>query len=626
MPDGDHILDAIADAVANGLHVDWAEAARRLTTPEQHAMLESLRAISALATREITPDSHGTTSDPLAASGPAGRRRWLPRMARRVARRVLTPEVLIALTAIPLIALTVMALVSRGSAPGAVASRPIRAALLTVTGAGVVLLLARKRLVATLNRRKRSDPALELGLARITAAIRDAADARELADRVDPLVSQFFRVSGARLLTADATLMELVPVRPVCSPLPADSALVALLGDDDDVVPVAQGGRAKQYELLPARERHWLVIAGFAALAPLRGRTGGLVGVLGIGPKLSGSPFTRSELGALRAIAGPVALVLDRVMRRADSRPIRSAEVEGAAECRVCGRVQDPSSARCMCGGEIQTAAVPLLLAGKFQIERRLGRGGMGVTYLARDTTLDRLVAIKTLPRRSLTAIRGLDAEARAMATIVHPRLALIFGVEIWRAVPMLVMEYLPGGTLAQRLRREPMGVTEALEMGVALAEGLEALHQSGLLHRDLKASNIAFASNGQPKLLDFGLARLVADPTESVGDLAGTPLYLSPELTRGGTPAPSDDLWALSIVLYEAIAGHHPFAGGDLHDVLGRVSEAVVPDIRTFVALCPPHVAELFRGLLAPDVAARPGTARVLQGRLAAARTADPT
>ncbi len=195
------------------------------------------------------------------------------------------------------------------------------------------------------------------------------------------------------------------------------------------------------------------------------------------------------------------------------------------------------------------------------------------------------------------------------MAAVTHPSLAAIFGLETWRGVPLLVMEFVPGGTLADCLRAGPLTELQALAMGRSLAGGLEALHAAGLHHHDIKPANIALAAGGLPKLLDFGLAALDTDDAGR-DELAGTPLYLSPEAVAGQEAGRSGDLWALAVVLYESVAGVNPFAGGDVADVLARVRAAQVPDVRTFCADASPQIASLLRDLLAAAPERRPASA----------------
>jgi serine/threonine protein kinase len=212
--------------------------------------------------------------------------------------------------------------------------------------------------------------------------------------------------------------------------------------------------------------------------------------------------------------------------------------------------------------------------------------------------------------------------------------------VESWQGLPFLVVEHLAGGTLARRLGfRWP--VEEALRLGVDLADALDAIHRRGLLHRDIKPSNIGFDGEAHPKLLDFGLARLVRLPGElaaggrAVGEeswlplgesglsrsrgLAGTPLYLSPEAIAGEAPGPLQDLWGLSLVIFELIAGVHPFRARGLDETLDRIRLGHLDDLRHWAPGCPEPVARLFARALHLDPGKRPASAGVLETELRA-------
>jgi eukaryotic-like serine/threonine-protein kinase len=242
-------------------------------------------------------------------------------------------------------------------------------------------------------------------------------------------------------------------------------------------------------------------------------------------------------------------------------------------------------------------------------VERRLGAGAMGTAYLARDLTLHRPVVIKALPRRYAGATRRLEGEARAMARMSDSRLASIFGLETWQGAPLLVMEYLAGGTLADRLGKGRLPVEEALTIGSTLAKGLQVLHDNGVLHRDVKPTNIGFTGERAPKLLDFGLASLI-DDTADPFELAGTPLYLAPELLAGEPPSPFSDLWSLALVLFEAIAGRHPLASSTVTGTLRAVASANIPALSTMNPDVPPSVDDLFGRLLARNPPKRPQSA----------------
>ena len=214
---------------------------------------------------------------------------------------------------------------------------------------------------------------------------------------------------------------------------------------------------------------------------------------------------------------------------------------------------------------------MPTLLAGKYRLTRRLGAGGTGEVYVARDLRLQRDVAVKTLSGESVRRLMALQPEACAMATLTHPAAAQVYGVEFWRGRSFLVVEFLAGGTLADRLRRGAVPAPQAVAVVATLADALAALHDAGYLHRDIKPSNIGFTSDGSPKLLDFGLSREADD----VALAGGTPQYASPEVLSGQPAGHADDVWSLCVVLYEMVAGRHPFTGPRVDEVTDRIVPA---------------------------------------------------
>jgi serine/threonine-protein kinase len=283
--------------------------------------------------------------------------------------------------------------------------------------------------------------------------------------------------------------------------------------------------------------------------------------------------------------------------------------------------------------------AIPARLHGKFTVVRRLGAGAMGVVYLAHDEALDRAVALKTLPRILPEAVQRLRREARAMASVSHPAVATIHGVESWRAAPVLVVEFLAGGTLADRLRQGPILEAEVVAIARQVLGGLKHLHRAGLLHRDLKPSNIGFTAEGAAKVLDFGLSRLVVGgpPARSMSGrdsdgvphnetalnsgatgVAGTPLYMSPEVLDGRSPDAGFDLWALAIVMREALAGRHPWAGLGVEEVLRRIREVGAAEPAADVPRCSEPLAALLARALARDRKRRPQTADEFERELA--------
>ena len=235
---------------------------------------------------------------------------------------------------------------------------------------------------------------------------------------------------------------------------------------------------------------------------------------------------------------------------------------------------------------------------GVFQVEGFAGAGGMGEVYRARDTRLDRHVALKILSPDATTDIRGrarLAYEARAIARLSHPHICALHDIGHHDGVDFLVMEYLDGETLASRLRRAPLPVAEAVRIAIQIADALDAAHAEGIVHSDLKPANIMLvnssARNGEPesKLLDFGLARFqpaqwisesgtpAADHTGSTrrGAIAGTPQYMAPEQVRGEEADPRSDIFSFGCVLCEMVSGRAAFAGGTAEDVMSAILRA---------------------------------------------------
>src|SRR3989442_8695223 len=208
---------------------------------------------------------------------------------------------------------------------------------------------------------------------------------------------------------------------------------------------------------------------------------------------------------------------------------------------------------------------------GPYEILAPLGAGGMGEVYRARDTKLEREVAIKILPEalaRDPARLARFEREAKVLASLNHPHIAAIYGVED-RA---LVMELVEGPTLAERIAQGPVPLEEALPLARQIADALEYAHEKGIVHRDLKPANIKLTADGQAKVLDFGLAKALSnepasgdDPADSptltmratqVGVIMGTAAYMSPEQARGKTVDKRADIWVFGVVLYEMLTG----------------------------------------------------------------------
>ena len=231
---------------------------------------------------------------------------------------------------------------------------------------------------------------------------------------------------------------------------------------------------------------------------------------------------------------------------------------------------------------------------GPYEILAPLGAGGMGEVYRARDTKLGREVALKVLPQ-DLTRDEGrlarFDREAHLLASLNHPHIAAIYGLEEADGKPFLVLELVEGEDLAERLKRGAIPVDEAIEIAEQIAEALEEAHNKGIVHRDLKPANVKLTPDGKVKVLDFGLAKawggeasdgssspaLSQSPTMAktgtvAGVILGTAAYMSPEQARGKPVDKRADIWAFGVLLWEMLTAHALFAGDTVTDVIAAV------------------------------------------------------
>jgi serine/threonine protein kinase len=316
-----------------------------------------------------------------------------------------------------------------------------------------------------------------------------------------------------------------------------------------------------------------------------------LLGVLALGEKKGETPYDQDDLTLLAMVGSAGGLALARILNAArEARRGDGPELPDppARECVECGSVHGAEVALCPCGGLLQRAAVPRALGDRLRFVRRVGSGGMGVVYRAMDLRLQQPRAVKTLAATEPALVARLRREAKVMAALKHQNLAVLHGLELWRGSPMLVMEFLDRGTLAERLKRGPMHPSGVLSIGGSIAQALAVLHEIGMLHRDVKPSNIGFTADGTPRLLDFGLAKFLPYNPESTvigptreetwsalsteAGLRGTPAYVSPELLSGESASPRDDLWSLSVSLLEAATGGNPFKGPTMAATVARV------------------------------------------------------
>jgi serine/threonine protein kinase/predicted esterase len=274
----------------------------------------------------------------------------------------------------------------------------------------------------------------------------------------------------------------------------------------------------------------------------------------------------------------------------------------------IAARMFDKSSGQSMMGRQM----------GSYHVVSLLGAGGMGEVYQAHDTKLRRDVAIKILPPEFLHdagRLARFQREARMLASLNHPNIATIHGLEDSNGISYLVMELVPGETLAQRIKRDgAIPVEEALTIAKQIAEGLEAAHEKGIIHRDLKPANIAVTPEGRVKVLDFGLAKAYAAETEEddfngptlsahtmPGAIMGTPAYMSPEQARGGRVDGRTDIWAFGCVLYEMLTAKRAFFGETAQDQIAGVLTREI-DWQVLPPATPGKIRDLLRGCLQKD------------------------
>jgi hypothetical protein len=398
--------------------------------------------------------------------------------------------------------------------------------------------------------------------------------------------------------------------------LPASLAVIGVLAALRRPLALSLGNTASIQHQLPLAERVLLAEQRIELLAPIfsahdDGRPSAL---LVLGPRRSEQPYNKEDQDLLATIAQ----ALGQLLERSDG------ERDALCVCESCGRCFDSGVSLCMYDLQPLTTGIgPRHLNGRYRLDRRLGRGGMGTVYAAVDGVLERPVAVKLI-REDVAGPLDLNArfhiEARAAASFSHPHVVRVydFGVDRERR-PFLVMELLEGQTLRQRLAGgQHVDGPEALEILRGVCSALSAAHAQGLVHRDIKPENIFLQQHAHgivPKVLDFGLAKAFCEhwsldrPTarlSSAGLLIGTFEYMAPEQVAGDQAEPAWDVWAVSVIAYEMITGTPPFRrhvafDGDDH-VTGE-AESFGPCIGELSE----SAATLFRMALSTDRAVRP-------------------
>jgi serine/threonine-protein kinase len=272
---------------------------------------------------------------------------------------------------------------------------------------------------------------------------------------------------------------------------------------------------------------------------------------------------------------------------------------------------------------------------GQYEVESVLGRGAMGMVYLARDRRIGRRVALKTVQvdqkfddeSEANEFFKRLQREAEVVGSMHHPNIVLLYepGYEN-DVISYLATEYVDGESLKDRLKRtKPLPLDEALRLGEDILRGLAYAHSKGIIHRDIKPANILVSSEGQAKLADFGIARPLDSNLTVAGSMLGTPNYMSPEQVKCAAVTTKSDLFAVGTVMYEMLTGTKPFAAGDITGILRNVVEKDPPLASSVNAGVPEAVAQLVARLFAKAPEARTESADAALAELQALRTSLP-
>ncbi len=261
---------------------------------------------------------------------------------------------------------------------------------------------------------------------------------------------------------------------------------------------------------------------------------------------------------------------------------------------------------------ELDSLLLPGQMLDIYQCQKLLGRGGMGIVYLARNTSLQRLCALKILSPKHIEAdddfIRRFQNEGRAAAALVHPNVVTTHAIGQTDDFHFLEMEYVPGGSLQGEIDREgPIGPIRSTSMAAGIAAGLAMAHRLQLVHRDLKPDNVLVTPGGVPKISDFGLAKRVVGEDLPTPSLAGTPYFMAPELYEGSPATPASDVYALGVCYYLMLTGQLPFQGGSINEVMRAILTTAPASVRRLNPSIPLDMAECVSLLLQRDPRQRP-------------------
>lgn len=283
------------------------------------------------------------------------------------------------------------------------------------------------------------------------------------------------------------------------------------------------------------------------------------------------------------------------------------------------------------------TDSVPIAagtVLGRYRLLERIGEGGMGEVWKAHDDNLDRDVAIKMLLRGTFgnaTSRERFRREALVLSRLSHPGVATIFDFDTREGFEFLVMEYVAGGTLESRIAASPLPVDDVLRLGIGIAEALDNAHRHGFLHRDLKPGNVALTADGNPKILDFGIAMLLSEEPAAgritqAGMILGSIPYMAPEQLMGDVCDARTDIYALGVLLFEMLTGRRPFVHERAEALMFAIISNAAQPVRTLRPDVPEAIDRLVGECLRKDPALRPGSAANIAEVLRGIRAGAPT
>jgi hypothetical protein len=470
----------------------------------------------------------------------------------------------------------------------------------------------------------------------LASRVRFETDPSELSTLVVNQIDEALHPRTVAILASGIEEGRLTPIassRGTIDPLPLEGGLVSMLRWSPEPLEVFFEDPRAGVKRLPPGEQAWLQKAGIALLVPILSEDRSLVAVIALGGRRSEEPYTSEDRELIASIASQVGLALDVArLRRLMAVPGAASgdpttkiigKPVGMRECPQCGRCEDPDGPElCPADGTtlVRMAGVDRVIDRKFRLDQRIGRGGMGSVYRARDMRLDRDVAIKVVRAELLNdpdARRRFRREAQLVARLQHPSIVSIFDYGTFPdGAAYLVMELVRGDDLRRILTRDgPFPPARAAQVLSQICAAIDAAHREGILHRDLKPENIFLtAGETEVKVLDFGVAKLVGEDrrlddgapgaTMTVdGTIVGTPAYMAPEQLRGEPLDARSDVFSLGVMAFEMLSGELPFGRGPLADIALRQARGVPP----LKSVIPPALEQVVRTALAMDASVRP-------------------